>query len=138
MPSIAQGTSESPVTTQSNSQRVLNRAGNISSERLHHFIRLRFHHHSRQRFRARVANNHAPVAIEIAFRSFNRTLDFGHFNKRNLFANPNILNDLRKDLKIADQIRERLAAARYDFHHSQGGEQAIAGGGLAVTENDMS
>jgi hypothetical protein len=45
-------TSQRLVPTQSNSQRVLDRASDVFRKRLHLVFRLRFHHDSRQRFRA--------------------------------------------------------------------------------------
>src|SRR5580704_3047914 len=64
-------------------------------------------------------------------------LDFRYLGKRYLFADPNILNNLRKDFEIPDQICKRLASSGHDFHYSQSGEKAISRGCFSVTENDV-
>ena len=64
-------------------------------------------------------------------------VDFRHLNKRYLFANPNILNGLWEDFEFANQFRERFATSRYDLHHSQRGEQAIARGRFPVAKDDV-
>ena len=47
------------------------------------------------------------------------------------------LNFLREHFQVCDQFCERLCGADNDVHEAQGGEQAVAGGRVGVTKNDV-
>src|SRR5437868_2855964 len=104
---------------------------------LHQRFRLGFYHHPRQLFRPRVANNDAAIAIERALSSSDRICDRGNLLQRFFFAHVYVPDGLREHLEVAEQLAERFSAARNDLQNPQRRQQAVAGGGIPVAEQDV-
>src|ERR1041385_8305488 len=86
--------------------------------------RFGLYHYTREQFRAGVAHDDAAISVKVLLGAANRGSDVGHISKRFLLAHANVLDDLRKNFEIGNQLSQRLSGFRNDLEHPQRGEQA--------------
>ena len=97
-----------------------------------------FDHDAGEGFGAGIADDDAAVAVQFLLGGFDDVTDFGDLGERYLLAHADVLDSLGKDFEVADEIGERMTCPSHDLHDAEGGEQSVAGRGVAVAEEDVS
>jgi len=116
---------------------VLDGVGDGRGEGVHEGFGFGFDHDAGESFGAGVADDDASVAVELAFGVGDGLLNGGHGGEGKFFADANVADDLREDFESVKEFVEGAAGAGHDFHDAEGGEEAVAGGGFAVAEEDV-